>query len=722
MPEAGVTQGWGVPIWESHFNYTGNPDPVYWSPYDGPGHNDNGTRDPERINVANGIMTLTGLANGSTGGMAHEIGQRYGRWEVRMRSYNTGASGSLYHPVLIVWPDSDDWPEDGEYDFQEGNVGDVDAGAFIHYPHDPGPTQQIHKTRAGVALEDWHIYAIDWQPTGITGYIDGEYWYGPLSGGANSTRENIQDMPSGHLTIQLDGFHGDSGYRAAKMEIDWVKIYDNATFGSTGSITGVGGIASAAVVPSPLAGNRFRMYCTNTAAEVAPAYTGFWDQTSDAVRRKLDLTRSGSNAAVTSAETSTSNAFDVALGQWVSPPMTSAGTLQGPVGVIAALSESNTAADMVPVLSLRVVSGDGSTVRGVYASVSYPSGELPLTASGKNHLLGSNTPIACLVGDRLVLELGYSATNATATSYSGTLRYGGTAGDLETGETATVTTHSPNITFSDPAVERLFRGQTLTVVSTGTSEAFGTAVATQPPVLNLGPTGVASVVAVGTAVVASQAYVISLDSFGGETFGTLSINQTILIPTGIESEQSVSTPTRVIRTGDVFPSSIESAEALGSTALLYIQGISLLAIDSAEDFGVTVVEDPHRNIYPFSVVSATEFGTFTANTRMRTISIQSAEVFGRRGPVVKRGRWKLVQPTRVERHRLGGPWNVIYVTNVVGLTVYGTGQVLRTQENPRADDLAAAQYVWQGGRDNITEDQAIRDLWLANGYSVEMNF
>ncbi len=32
-------------------------------------------------------------------------------------------------------------------------------------------------------------------------------------------------VPSGHLTIQLDGFHGAGPYRPARYEIDWVRIY-----------------------------------------------------------------------------------------------------------------------------------------------------------------------------------------------------------------------------------------------------------------------------------------------------------------------------------------------------------------------------------------------------------------------------------------------------------------------------------------------------------------
>jgi hypothetical protein len=440
------------------------------------------------------------------------------------------------------------------------------------------------------------------------------------------------------------------------------------------------------------------------------------------VRRTLGLERAGTNTSIAATETSVSDTYDVLWGQWVSPPMTSAGTLTGGMSITIAASQSVAAALFGRALTVRVVSNDGATVRGVYC-VAQGSANIGVTPQANSTTVSTYTEVACLLGDRLVVESGFRALNTSTTSYTGTLRYGGTAGDIESGDTANVTTHSPYVPFTSPAVRRLFLGQTLTAVSTGTSEAFGTAAVALPPTLNLGPSSVTSAQALGTPTVVAEAFVVFPEQFGGETFGVASVSNNILLTTGVASEESVPNPTRVIRTGDVFPSSIDSAEAHGATTLVYIQYIVLPeGIESAEAFGATEVEDPNRTIRPFGIPSVEEFGIPGGRSRLRAYSIPSAESFGFRKLTVKRGRWRLVQPTRIERHRLGGPTNVIYVTNVIGQTVYGTGSVLRTQENPRADDLASAQYVWQGGRDNITEDQAIRDLWLANGYSVEMTY
>src|SRR3954469_19196553 len=249
--EAAITQGWGNPIWQSDFapGTEGQLTDGTWGLYDGPGHAGNGTRDPERISITGGVLRLQGTSGGSGAGMAHRVvKRRYGRWEARMRAYSTGGTNGQeqWHPVLIVWPDSDNWPVDGEYDFIESDVGDS-AGANIHYPHPSAPpVQQEQFSDSSKQMSDYHNYAIDWQPTGITGYIDGVQWYHVSGGAGPAGRSNIQAMPSGHLTVQLDNFGG-SPHRPANMDVDWVRIYDNTSVASNNTITCTG-------IPAPGAG------------------------------------------------------------------------------------------------------------------------------------------------------------------------------------------------------------------------------------------------------------------------------------------------------------------------------------------------------------------------------------------------------------------------------------------------------------------------------------
>jgi hypothetical protein len=231
--------GWGDPIPEGsdEFDYGSEdapavPDRDKWSLAGGgpdecwEGHAGNGQRCDKNSRVVGGVLRQVGEANGDSGWLASKFGQRYGRWEARVRSEATaGNNGRQYHPLLILWPDSDRWPEDGEYDYLEnGAPGEDCAEAFLHYPHDEdADVQQEFVRKCGVDLSEWHNVAVEWTPDHLKGFIDGEEWFS-FSGGENDVRDCIQCAPSMHQTIQLDNFYGDD-MQSAVYEIDWARVY-----------------------------------------------------------------------------------------------------------------------------------------------------------------------------------------------------------------------------------------------------------------------------------------------------------------------------------------------------------------------------------------------------------------------------------------------------------------------------------------------------------------
>ena len=227
---AAERHGWGTPLPASdEFDYVGPPDPERWH-HAGecwPGHDGNGGRCASRSTVDGEKLVQTGLANGDSAWIASRFNQQYGRWEARVRSEENGPNnGRQYHPLLIIWPESNRWPQDGEYDFLENMApGEDCVEAFIHYPHAPGPVQQefVREQDCGEPLTEWHNIGFEWTPDHVKGFIDGEEWFS-FSGGAGGGRQNIQDMPSGHLTIQLDNFYG-GNMQPATYEIEWVRIY-----------------------------------------------------------------------------------------------------------------------------------------------------------------------------------------------------------------------------------------------------------------------------------------------------------------------------------------------------------------------------------------------------------------------------------------------------------------------------------------------------------------
>ena len=208
---AATLLGWGGPDRVDEFT---GPLGRSWQAYDGPGHNRNGRRSPAAAAVDDGLLTITGDAQGTTAGLAWVPGRMYGRWEARVRA---PVGDPTYNALLLLWPDAEDWPVGGEVDFME--LTDPDrrtAQYFIHY----GEDNRQEKDEVAVDATQWHNWAVEWTPTSVVAYLDGREWH------RTTDLEKLPPRPM-HLTIQLDWFPEGKGpaTRDASMQVDWVKQY-----------------------------------------------------------------------------------------------------------------------------------------------------------------------------------------------------------------------------------------------------------------------------------------------------------------------------------------------------------------------------------------------------------------------------------------------------------------------------------------------------------------
>lgn len=95
---------------------------------------------------------------------------RYGRFAVRLRA--PVARG--YRVAVMLWPDSDRHPEDGEINMPEGALNGKQFFAYAHFaqPADtPGPIQDAFPT--GVNGDQWHVYETVWSPGTVEFFVDG---------------------------------------------------------------------------------------------------------------------------------------------------------------------------------------------------------------------------------------------------------------------------------------------------------------------------------------------------------------------------------------------------------------------------------------------------------------------------------------------------------------------------------------------------------------------
>jgi Glycosyl hydrolases family 16 len=228
---AATKYGWGTPNRVDEFDNGLGSD---WDVYDGEGHDGQGRRTPDAVSVKDGIMTITGDPSGNTAGMAWNPGQKYGRWEGRVRA---PVGDSTYNALMLLWPDAENWPVGGEVDFMEmSDDKRQSTDMFLHY----GANNDQEQGSVDIDATQWHDWAVEWTPTSITAFVDGKQWW---------KTTNVDILPPGpmHLCIQLDWFpEGRGDVTPTRMEVAWVKQYPLNGDAATGSEGAVDKVAQAA--------------------------------------------------------------------------------------------------------------------------------------------------------------------------------------------------------------------------------------------------------------------------------------------------------------------------------------------------------------------------------------------------------------------------------------------------------------------------------------------
>ncbi|MBA2309612.1 MAG: glycoside hydrolase family 16 protein [Pseudonocardiales bacterium] len=201
---------WGQPNRVDEFDAGLGPD---WNVYDGVGHGGNGRRSPDAFSTSGGVLTVTGDGEGTTGGMGWGSGQKYGRWEARVKA---PVGDPTYSALVLLWPDAENWPVGGEIDFMElTDPTRQSAKIFVHF----GENDLKVESAVAVDATQWHNWAVEWTPDYIAAYLDGKEWY-------RVTDKAVQPPGPMHLTIQLDWFpEGDGQVKTSSMQVDWVKQY-----------------------------------------------------------------------------------------------------------------------------------------------------------------------------------------------------------------------------------------------------------------------------------------------------------------------------------------------------------------------------------------------------------------------------------------------------------------------------------------------------------------
>ncbi|MFV0593996.1 MAG: glycoside hydrolase family 16 protein [Draconibacterium sp.] len=191
-----------------------------WS--DDPAH----MRRREAVQVKDGLLTLLVATHPvdperyMTGGIAHNKNYMYGKFEFRVRIDQDPANATS--GVCLTWPESEEWPKDGEMDIYETEYDGNFFNTWIHYGvkgsdgvYYDNKYQQTHR----VDKSQWHIIALEWSPEYAKIYIDGELHWNLKD------PEAIASSPH-HVCFQTEKGSDAALAGPVKMQVDWVKVYN----------------------------------------------------------------------------------------------------------------------------------------------------------------------------------------------------------------------------------------------------------------------------------------------------------------------------------------------------------------------------------------------------------------------------------------------------------------------------------------------------------------
>jgi hypothetical protein len=126
--------------------------------------------------------------------------------------------------------------------------------------------------------------------------------------------------------------------------------------------------------------------------------------------------------------------------------------------------------------------------------------------------------------------------------------------------------------------------------------------------------------------------------------------------------------------------------------------------------------------------SAASDAVGSARLTLALASVAAAAADGLSDFTVLKSWYRLVVPQIVERYTFPGSNGSLSTTMAREVTVFGDENGLFTSNQGSipegGDDYGAipfgTKYIWYGGHVNLTDDPAIRDLWLAHGFEVEI--
>lgn len=237
-------------VWADEFNYSGNPNPSFWTAEVGAGGWGNNERqyytsgDTDNALVENGVLTITAIREEYSGAeytsarliTRGKLNVQYGKIEARMKlPYGQG----IWPAFWMLGENITDvgWPACGEIDIMEliggGDGRDNRSHGTAHWDNNGSHASYggSYTLESGIFADSFHTFSIEWTPEFLRWYVDGIQFHVMDITGAGLS-EFHQDF---FILLNLAVGGNWPGYPDAttvfpqKMEVDYVRVYKKST-------------------------------------------------------------------------------------------------------------------------------------------------------------------------------------------------------------------------------------------------------------------------------------------------------------------------------------------------------------------------------------------------------------------------------------------------------------------------------------------------------------
>lgn len=236
-------QNWQL-VWSDEFNGSVGPMWVFdiGTGSNGWGNNELQYYRRENATIENNALVITARRE-DFGGKAYTSARlktqglktfKYGRIEARMKLPAFLGAWPAFWMLGANLPQVG-WPASGEIDVMEHVNDEQKVYGTIHWQDHNGQYAQYGGNLA-TSVTDWHVYAVEWDPSTIRWYVDGiKYHEVNIANGVNGTDEFQKDfflLLNFAIGGNWPGFNVNNAALPAKMHVDYVRVYAPASGGA----------------------------------------------------------------------------------------------------------------------------------------------------------------------------------------------------------------------------------------------------------------------------------------------------------------------------------------------------------------------------------------------------------------------------------------------------------------------------------------------------------